>query len=104
MIDKIGGANVMIDISLNRVTFLDARFYKAGDQFIPSVTTILDAYPKGPDYYAWLKKVGEDSDSIRDEAGRRGSTVHQLTERYDTGEEVSMFNEDGFISFKMTEW
>jgi hypothetical protein len=105
MIEKIGNSNVMVDVSLNRITFLDARFYQTEDGgFVPSVTTILDAYPKGPEYYAWLKKVGEDSDTIRDEAGRRGSVVHNLTERYDNGEEVCMMNDEGHISYKIAEW
>lgn len=104
MIDKIGNSNVMIDLSLNRITFLDARFYQTDGGFVPSVTTILDAYPKGPEYYAWLKKVGEDSDTIRDEAGRRGSVVHNLTERYDAGEEVNLMDDAGFIAYKISEW
>lgn len=105
IIEKVGGSNVLLDISSNRITFLDNRFYlHENGNFYPSVTTILDAYPKGPEYFAWLKKVGEDSDNIRDEAGRRGSTVHMLTEKYDGGEEVSLMNENGFIGFKMSEW
>jgi hypothetical protein len=97
--------NVLIDISSNRLTFLDNRFYMHEDgNYYPSVTTILDAYPKGPEYYAWLKKTGEDSDAVRDEAGRRGSIVHQLTELFDSGEEVTLMNEQGYISYKMVEW
>lgn len=105
MITKIGNSNVMIDLPSNRVTFLDTRFYRhENGNYYPSVTTIGDAYPKGPEYYAWLKKVGEDADEIRDEAGRRGSNVHALTERYDNGEEVSLMDENGYISYKMSEW
>lgn len=97
--------NALIDTTLNRVTFLDARFYttEEGD-FVPSVTTILEAYPKGPEYYAWLKRMGEDADSVRDEAGRRGSVVHLLTERYDAGEEVSLMDGNGYIAYKVSEW
>lgn len=97
--------NFIIDITSNRLTFLDNRFYfHENGNYYPSVTTILDAYPKGPEYFAWLKKVGEDSDTIRDEAGRRGSVVHELTERYDAGEEVTLMNESGYIAYKMSEW
>lgn len=97
--------NFIIDITSNRLTFLDNRFYyHENGNYYPSVTTILDAYPKGPEYFAWLKKVGEDSDNIRDEAGRRGSVVHDLTEKYDAGEEVSLMNESGYIAYKMSEW
>lgn len=97
--------NYLIDLSTNRLTFLDNRFYIGDDgNYYPSVTTILDAYPKGPEYYAWLKKVGEDSDNVRDEAGRRGSNVHLLTEQFDRGEEVCLMNEQGYIAYKMSEW
>jgi hypothetical protein len=84
---------------------LDARFYytEHGD-FVPSVTTILEAYPKDAHFYKWLKEVGTDADAIRDEAGRRGSVVHQLTEMYDNGEDVSLLNVDGNLQYKMLEW
>ena len=92
-------------INNNQLTFLDTRYYKCGeDGYVPSVTTILEAYPKGAAYYEWLKKHGEDSDNIRDEAGRRESVVHNLTERYDNGEEVSLINEHGVIDYKISEW
>lgn len=103
-IEKIGMRNALVDLPQNKVTFLDARFYQLGEKFIPSVTTILEAYPKGAAYYEWLKKNGEDSDTIRDEAGKRGSVVHDMTERYERGEEVSLFNENGGIDYKLSEW
>ena len=92
-------------IANNKITLLDARFYTTEQGlFLPSVTTILEAYPKGAAFYEWLKKVGEDSDNIRDEAGKRGSIVHNLTELYDQGIEVSLLNEDGYTAYKMSEW
>lgn len=105
MIQKLGSSNVLFDFKTNKITFLDNRFYlHENGNYYPSVTTIGDAYPKGPEYHAWLKKVGEDADSIRDEAGNRGSIVHQLTERYDAGEEINMMDNEGNISFKLLEW
>lgn len=105
MLTKLVGKNCIIDFQSKQCTFLDARFYSTENGgFVPSVTTILEAYPKGPEYYAWLKKVGEDADSVRDEAGRRGSKIHEITERYDAGEEISMLNENGYIDFTMLEW
>jgi hypothetical protein len=91
-------------ITNNRIEFLDARFYKTDDSFVPSVTTILEAYPKDASYFKWLKDVGSDADTIRDEAGRRGSVVHELTEKYDSGEECSFISENGFPKYKMLEW
>lgn len=88
----------------NQITFNDNRFYNLGDEFYPSVTTILQAYPKDAGFYKWLKEVGNDADAIRDAAGDRGSTVHKLTEQYDDGLEVSLINEDGRLNFSMQEW
>lgn len=97
--------NYKLDVSANRITLADGRFYfSESGQAIPSVTTVLNAYPKGAAFYEWLKKNGEDSDNIRDEAGRKGSKVHDLTERYDNGEEVSLLNESGDFGVSMTEW
>jgi hypothetical protein len=94
----------IIDMQARQLTMLDARFYYAEGNFYPSVTTILEAYPKDAAYFKWIKEVGTDADTIRDEAGRRGSVVHDLTERYDNGEEVSLLNMDGNLQFKMSEW
>jgi hypothetical protein len=94
-----------IDLHKNRIEFTDSRFYLSEEgSYIPSVTTILDAYPKDASFYKWLKDVGQDADTIRDEAGRRGSNVHELTEKYDSGEEVSYINNQGWPAFKMLEW
>jgi hypothetical protein len=105
IITKIGSKNYNLDLHNNRIDFLDNRFYiTESGQYVPSVTTILDCYPKPAAFYDWLKKVGEDADQIRDEAGNRGSTVHNLTERFDGGEEVGLMDDQGNISFKMLEW
>lgn len=88
----------------NQITFTDNRFYEFNGNFFPSVTTILQAYPKDAGFYKWLKDVGNDADAVRDAAGDRGSTVHKLTELYDDGMEVSLLNKDGKINFSMQEW
>ena len=97
--------NFIIDQNKGRIEFIDSRFYLLpnGD-YVPSVTTILEAFPKDASYFKWLKDVGGDADMIRDEAGRRGSVVHELTERYDSGEEVSFVNQYGGPQYKMLEW
>lgn len=105
VITKIANQNYRVDLTAGRITFLDNRFYytEAGTP-VPSVTTVLNAYPKGAAFYEWLKKNGEDSDTLRDEAGRRGSVVHKMTEDYDKGIEVSLFGGDGELSISMVEW
>jgi hypothetical protein len=116
MISKINNQNWKLDIPGNRITFLDSRwYYDMNGNAVPSVTTILEAYPKGYGFYKWLKENGEDADDIRDEAGRKGSTVHRLTEQYDEGLQVSLLkkefqedaenNESGArLSISLSEW
>jgi hypothetical protein len=105
MIFKEYNKTFRLDTENNRIDFLDNRFYRTeSGSFVPSVTTILDAYPKSAAFYDWLKKHGENLDDIRDEAGRRGSTVHELTELYDQGLEVSLMDANGFIGYKLMEW
>jgi hypothetical protein len=95
----------MYTIQNKQLTFLDSRFYQTPDgDYVPSVTTVLEAYPKGAQYYNWLKEVGKDADEIRDEAGRRGSVVHKLTEDYDQGKEINLINPNGSIDYKLNEW
>lgn len=98
-------SNYIINTNSQQITFLDNRFYSTEEGVnVPSVTTILQAYPKDAHFYSWLKQVGEEADTIRDEAGRRGSIVHSLTERYDAGEEVNLLDNSGNIGFKLMEW
>lgn len=92
-----------IDYNLRQLTLLDNRFYMDEAGYVPSVTTILQAYPKGPEYYAWLKKNGEDADEVLKAAGTQGSNVHYLTEVYDAGHEVTLV-QDGKLNYTMNEW
>lgn len=92
-------------VSGNQLTFVDQRFYfNDQNQFVPSVSTILEAYPKGPEFYKWLKETGEDSDRIRDAAGDKGSNVHHMTEQYDKGLQVSLLDESGKQTWSVQEW
>ncbi len=88
----------------NQITFTDNRFYYTEGAFVPSITTYLNAYPKGAEYYSWIKKVGEDADIIRDAAGERGSNVHKLIEQYNEGLKVSLISDDGRLNYSLSEW
>lgn len=103
--DKIRTGQYLIDDKNKQITFTDLRFYtNDGENYFPSVTTILDAYPKTAQFYDWLKKNGDEADGIRDAAAERGSIVHSLTERYDNGETINLIDADGVIRYKAGEW
>lgn len=103
---KIRLGQFAIDEEAQVLTFQDLRFYKneTTGNWQPSVTTILDAYPKSAYFYKWLKDMGEEADVIRDEAGYSGSIIHNLTERYDKEEVVSLLSSDGSVGFSTKEW
>lgn len=96
---------MLTQIKNNQLTFTDGRYYQDTDgKYYPSATTILEAFPKPYQLLQWMKEVGAKSDEIRDAAGRRGSTVHELTERYDRGEEVCLLGDSGQPVYSLEEW
>lgn len=89
----------------NKVEWMDSRFYiLPNGQYVPSVTTVLTAYPRTPAFFEWLKKVGDNADDIRDDAGESGSKVHQAIELYDKDIEVCWVDEFGKPYYSILEW
>jgi len=78
-----------VDVKNNRITFADQRFYQRSENiWYPSVTTILDVYPKGPAFIQWLKDTGQQAKYIAERAAESGSRVHDACERLMSGEEL----------------
>ncbi len=84
-----------------QITTVDERFYAKPSlnqttglpeyQFIPSVSWICSYFPKGIAFFKWLAEKGwDESESIKMEAGEKGSKVHKATEEIDKGEKVSI--------------
>ena len=76
-----------------RIDMFDERWYQVplpdGDSVdLRSVTTFLEAYPKGYGYENWLKSIGADSKIALKQAGDFGSDFHYLVEQFLKGEEV----------------
>lgn len=101
MIDKI-----YHNPELQQVNVLDERFYTpdAGKTFHPSVTTILNVYPKGEGFETWLKDVGNNAKEIANRSAEKGTIVHNATEEMNNGVEISMFDKKGNPNFKLDEW
>lgn len=73
-----------------QINFLDERFYtKDGETYYPSVTTVLDVYPKGFGFNNWLKDLGHNADDVLKIAGAEGSVVHDFIDRIINGETVT---------------
>jgi hypothetical protein len=96
---------MLVKTKTNQLTFVDGRFYHDEDgNYFPSATTLLEAYPKPFALIQWMKEMGSKADEIRDNAGRRGSTVHQLTEDYDRGMECKLLDENNRPKYSLEEW
>lgn len=90
------------DIEAKQINFLDERFYtKDGEVFYPSVTTVLDAYPKGYGFVQWLKDNGTNADEVVKRAAEQGSRIHDAIDRYLRGEELQWTAEG---NYNLDEW
>lgn len=90
------------DREIVQVTTLDERWYQVDDEFYPSVTWIAGYYPKGIGFYKWLASKGwDEAESIKQDAGDKGSKVHQGIEKLLHGEAVRM--DDKLINPTTTE-
>ena len=90
---------------LKQITFCDERFYtKDNINYYPSVTTILDVYPKGFGFMEWLKTVGSNAEEVVKRSADTGSTVHNMIDVYLSGKKISWTNEKGEAIYKLDEW
>ncbi len=82
--------NRILDISDDhkQITLPDSRYYRRNGEYYPSVTYVLNSYPKGRHFEDWLKKVGYSADWIVKKASQEGTAVHLLIEKYFEGKEV----------------
>lgn len=60
-----------------RITLFDERYYKVEEHYYPSVTWILQSFPKDIFFHKWLANSGwEEAERMKDEGADRGSKVH----------------------------
>jgi hypothetical protein len=96
-----------IDELSNKITLPDEHWYeskKNPGNWIPSVTTFLDAYPKGSAYVMWLKNVGQNATQILKDAGEIGSNVHSGIDQYVKTGFLNYLSDDKKELWKWEEW
>lgn len=96
---------VVYNNEIQQITFLDERFYlddKTGNYY-PSITTILDVYPKGYGYIQWLKDLGNNADEVLKRAGEQGTNVHNGIEKFLKGEVIEWI-EGEKDNYTLDEW
>ena len=91
--------------SVRQINFLDQRFYTTDNiNFFPSVTEILNVFPKGYGYLQWLKDLGQNSDAVMERAGKTGTAVHDGINKYLTGMELTWADDKGKPIYEVEEW
>jgi hypothetical protein len=112
MIEK--NANVIKDPKIKRIVeysddnkqinVLDQRFYKRNDEYYPSVSSILNYFPKNQFFHSWLKDVGHNSDIIAQKAASEGTQVHNAAEAFLNGENIDWLDEYGNAKYNLDVW
>lgn len=93
-----------LDHENQRIQFLDKRYYKKNGEYYPSVTTILQYYPKGKYFEDWIKQVGYNSDIIARQSADEGTQTHNLVEKYLLGEKISFLDDKGTSLYSLHVW
>jgi len=98
--------NRILEISddAQQITLPDSRYYRRNGKYYPSVTYVLQYYPKGKFFENWLKQVGFASEHIVKRAAEEGTLVHELSERYLNGEELNFLSPNGKPQYDPDVW
>ena len=87
-----------------QITLPDSRYYRRNGNFYPSITHVLQAYPKGKHFEDWLKQVGNNADYIVRKAAEEGTQVHNLCESYLNNEELNFLSPSGDPKYDINIW
>lgn len=108
------GQNILHDKRINRIVqysedskqinIFDQRFYKRDDKFYPSVSTILNYFPKNKFFHDWLREVGFNSEIIAAKAAEEGTQVHNAAEQLIQGQEIDWFDNNGVAKYNLDVW
>ena len=87
-----------------QVNILDSRFYRRSDKYYPSVTSILNFFPKNNFFHSWLKDVGHNSEIIMRKAAHEGTQVHNAIEDFLGGQEITWIDQYGTAKYQLDVW
>ena len=87
-----------------QINVLDSRFYRRNDKYYPSVTSVLNYFPKNQFFHSWLKDVGHNSDIIAAKAASEGTQVHNAIEEFLNGAEINWLDEYGNARYNIDVW
>ena len=87
-----------------QVNVLDSRFYRREGNYYPSVTSVLNYFPKNQFFHSWLKDVGHNSEIIANKAAGEGTQVHHAVDAFLNGEEITWIDEYGNAKYNLDVW
>ena len=98
--------NRILEVSedAKQITLPDSRYYRRNGKYYPSITYVLQYYPKGKFFQDWLKKVGYSADWIVKKAGEEGTLVHEMCEDYLNGKELNFLSSNGNPKYNPLVW
>jgi len=95
---------LQISEDAKQITLPDSRYYLRNGEYYPSITYILQYYPKGKYFEDWLKQVGNNADYIVRKAAEDGTQTHGLCESYLNGEELNFLSPSGDPRYDANIW
>jgi hypothetical protein len=95
---------LQISEDAKQITLPDSRYYLRNGEYYPSITYILQYYPKGKYFEDWLKQVGNNADYIVRKAAEDGTQTHGLCESYLNGEELNFLSPSGDPKYDINIW
>lgn len=97
--------NIIHKKESKQINVLDNRYYTLDEiDYFPSVTTILEVFPKGFGFNQWLKDVGNNASEIADRAATSGTKVHDACDALNKGNEINWILENGTGLYTLEEW
>ena len=87
-----------------QITLPDSRYYRRNGEYYPSITYVLQYYPKGKYFEDWLKQVGFSADHIVRKASEEGTQVHEMIENYLNGKELNFLDEHDTPRYNPDVW
>ncbi len=87
-----------------QINVLDTRFYRRNKEYYPSVSSILQYYPKGKFFEDWIKGNGFNSDVIAAKAANEGTQTHNAIEEFLAGKEIEWLDERGNTKYPLDVW
>lgn len=110
----IENLNVIHDLKIKRtvhysedfkqINILDQRFYRKDNKYYPSVSSILNYFPKNKYFHDWLRDVGWNSEIIVQKAAYEGKLVHTCIENFLLGKEVKWINHNEEAEYPLEVW